>query len=197
MPPGETRPLTPAPHSAQSSAFSPNQPKQAQLSSSPLFLASPSRPTVRPHHPVSVSFCLPLLPRPHPGEGVLYKLSDASGGLSISEVARGDLKKDMLSSDDVYMVDLSPGAEVIIWVGSAASQKERGVRPHPHPTLWGHLEHMRTCARAPPCPSSSLPLLAGLLGAVLSVLINTACSTHVCSPRACTCSRRWRRRLST
>jgi len=67
------------------------------------------------------------LPKLEPaGEGVLYKLSDASGGLSISEVARGDLKKDMLSSDDVYMVDPSPGAEVIIWVGSAASQKERG-----------------------------------------------------------------------
>jgi len=66
------------------------------------------------------------MPQPEPaGEGVLYKLSDAGGKLAITEVARGDLKKSMLSAEDVYLVDLAPGGEVITWVGSGASQKER------------------------------------------------------------------------
>ena len=40
-----------------------------------------------------------------------------------SEVARGDLKRSMLSSEDVYLVD--PGPELLVWVGSKASERER------------------------------------------------------------------------
>lgn len=57
------------------------------------------------------------------GEGVLYRLSDQSGQLAVAEVARGDLKQSMLSSDDVYIVD--PGPQLLVWVGSKASSKER------------------------------------------------------------------------
>ena len=65
-----------------------------------------------------------LLPKvPSVGEGVLYKLSDSTGKLSITEVGRGDLKKGMLNTDDVYVCD--PGPELLVWVGNGASQKER------------------------------------------------------------------------
>lgn len=65
-----------------------------------------------------------LLPTVPPmGEGALYRLSDSTGKLSIEEVGRGDLTKSMLSSDDVFVVD--PGPELIVWIGSGASQRER------------------------------------------------------------------------
>ena len=65
-----------------------------------------------------------LLPTVPPmGEGALYRLSDSTGKLSIEEVGRGDLTKSMLSSDDVSVVD--PGPELIVWIGSGASQRER------------------------------------------------------------------------
>lgn len=64
---------------------------------------------------------LPVIPPI--GEGILFRLSDSTGKLSIHEVARGDLKKEMLTSDDVYVVD--PGPELIVWVGCRASQRER------------------------------------------------------------------------
>jgi len=65
-----------------------------------------------------------LLPTVPPmGEGVLFRLSDTTGKLTMSEVARGDLKKEMLCSTDVFVVD--PGPELIVWVGSGASQRER------------------------------------------------------------------------
>ena len=65
-----------------------------------------------------------VLPKVEPvGEGVLYKLSDASGELSVSEVGRGDLKMSMLTSEDVYLCD--PGPELLVWVGRKASAKER------------------------------------------------------------------------
>jgi gelsolin len=56
------------------------------------------------------------------GEGVLYKLSDSSGELLCTEVARGDLRKDMLSSEDVMMVDTD--REVMLWIGTQASSAE-------------------------------------------------------------------------
>ena len=65
-----------------------------------------------------------VLPKPIPvGEGILYKLSDSTGKLIISEVARGDLTKAMLGSDDVFVVD--PGPQLLVWVGNGASQLER------------------------------------------------------------------------
>ncbi|KAH8062842.1 hypothetical protein JL720_13213 [Aureococcus anophagefferens] len=58
-----------------------------------------------------------------PGEGILFKLSDASGELQCTEVGRGDVKKSMLSSDDVFLLDA--GREVFTWIGSKASDAER------------------------------------------------------------------------
>ena len=60
---------------------------------------------------------------PEVGEGVLFKLSDATGELTLNEVGRGDLKRAMLGRDDVYVVDAGP--ELIVWVGEGASNKER------------------------------------------------------------------------
>ena len=60
---------------------------------------------------------------PSIGEGVLYKLSDQTGKLMCTEVARGDLTKDMLTSDDVYILDVGP--ELFVYVGASASHKER------------------------------------------------------------------------
>lgn len=57
------------------------------------------------------------------GEGILYKLSDDSGKMMCTEVARGDLKKSMLGSDDVYMLDA--GLEIFMYVGKSASGAER------------------------------------------------------------------------
>jgi len=57
------------------------------------------------------------------GEGVMYCLSNASGELLCKEVGRGDLKKEMLCSDDVMMVDAEK--EVYLWVGKGAALAEK------------------------------------------------------------------------
>lgn len=57
------------------------------------------------------------------GEGILFKLSDASGSLVCAEVARGDLTTDMLGSEDVYLVDTM--AEIFVWTGDGASDYEK------------------------------------------------------------------------
>ena len=57
------------------------------------------------------------------GEGILFRLSDESGSLKVNEVARGDLKRAMLNSDDVFLVDT--GIEIFIWVGLKASDAEK------------------------------------------------------------------------
>jgi len=57
------------------------------------------------------------------GDGVLYRMSDESGSLKTIEVGRGELKKSMLNSNDVMMLDV--GAEVFVWIGSGASSRER------------------------------------------------------------------------
>lgn len=54
---------------------------------------------------------------------VIYRLSDASGSLEISEAGRGALKKSMLDSNDVFIVDI--GHQIFCWVGSGASKNER------------------------------------------------------------------------
>ena len=57
------------------------------------------------------------------GEGVLYKLTDTTGNMTMDEIGRGDLKADQLTEDDVFIVDTGP--VVIVFVGSAASDRER------------------------------------------------------------------------
>jgi len=62
------------------------------------------------------------IPEPELGEGVLFKLSDASGSLQMTEVARGDLGPGMLDSDAVMMLD--HGSEIFLWVGAGADAVE-------------------------------------------------------------------------
>lgn len=57
------------------------------------------------------------------GEGKLFKLSDATGELVVNEVGRGDLTRSMLDTNDVFLVDT--GAEIFIWAGLGASDKEK------------------------------------------------------------------------
>ena len=56
------------------------------------------------------------------GEGILYRLSDSSGTLMFTEVARGDVNMGMLDSSDVFILDTM--AEVFVWVGAGASDAE-------------------------------------------------------------------------
>ena len=44
----------------------------------------------------------------------LYRVSDASGALSIEEVASEPLRRDMLDESDVFIVD--SGSELFVWV---------------------------------------------------------------------------------
>jgi gelsolin len=54
----------------------------------------------------------------------LMKVSDASGKLSLTEVATGDqLSRNLLDSDDVFLLDDS--YEVMVWIGLGASSGER------------------------------------------------------------------------
>lgn len=55
---------------------------------------------------------------------VLMKVSDASGKLAMTEVARGaNIRRDLLTSADSFILD--DGFEVILWVGRNASRDER------------------------------------------------------------------------
>ena len=65
------------------------------------------------------------------GEGVLYKLSDASGALTCTEAKRGDIKMSDLDSNDVFILDA--GREIFVWVGSSASDAERRATPRRRP----------------------------------------------------------------
>jgi len=54
----------------------------------------------------------------------LFRLSDASGSLTITEVAVGaKVKKNLLDSNDVFILDT--GAEVFAWIGKGASVQEK------------------------------------------------------------------------
>jgi hypothetical protein len=56
----------------------------------------------------------------------LYTVSDASGTLAVTEIARGDdgrLTRDLLPAGDVALVDV--GTEVFVWVSKTASDAER------------------------------------------------------------------------
>jgi Gelsolin repeat len=55
----------------------------------------------------------------------LAKVSDATGSLTITELARSStLSKSLLTSDDVFIVNTGLG-QVFAWVGKNASEKER------------------------------------------------------------------------
>lgn len=53
----------------------------------------------------------------------LYQISDSSGKLQITEAGRTPLKKDMLQSDDVFILDAD--SEIYVWIGKGATNQER------------------------------------------------------------------------
>jgi len=57
------------------------------------------------------------------GEAKLIKVSDASGSLSMTDVASGSLSREMLDTNDVFVMD--NGAEIYVWIGKAATEAER------------------------------------------------------------------------
>jgi len=58
-----------------------------------------------------------------PAEKAIFKLSDASGKLTLTQVAKGKISRKALNSQDVFIVD--NGVEVFAWVGSKASAQEK------------------------------------------------------------------------
>jgi len=56
-------------------------------------------------------------------KNVLFHLSDSSGSMKFTKVATGDLKKDMLISDDVMILDSN--ISIFVWIGKGASKAEK------------------------------------------------------------------------
>lgn len=56
-------------------------------------------------------------------EKVLFRLSDASAEMTLTEVARGSISKSQLDSNDVFILD--SGKHCYVWVGRNASQDEK------------------------------------------------------------------------
>lgn len=57
-------------------------------------------------------------------EPVLFGLSDASGSMEITEVARAcKFDRDLLNGDDVFLLD--GGTEIFVWVGKKSSKEEK------------------------------------------------------------------------
>jgi len=54
---------------------------------------------------------------------VLFQLSDSTGDLKITEVAKGSVKKTQLKSEDVFILDI--GHTVFSWIGKGTTKKER------------------------------------------------------------------------
>jgi len=54
---------------------------------------------------------------------ILYRLSDESGALTKTKVGEGGLKKSLLDSKDVFILDV--GHTVWVWIGKGASKQER------------------------------------------------------------------------
>ena len=50
-------------------------------------------------------------------------MSDASGKLETTEVGSGALKREMLKSDDVFIMDNC--AEIFVWIGKKATDDEK------------------------------------------------------------------------
>ena len=57
------------------------------------------------------------------GVAKLYRVSDASGSMSTTEIASGSLKRELLDTKDVFLLDTI--TEIFVWVGKGASQAER------------------------------------------------------------------------
>eukprot|EP00440_Ansanella_granifera_P018623 gb/GFBE01020229.1/.p1 GENE.gb/GFBE01020229.1/~~gb/GFBE01020229.1/.p1 ORF type:complete len:372 (+),score=87.30 gb/GFBE01020229.1/:1-1116(+) len=57
------------------------------------------------------------------GEGVLYKFSDDSGTLCMSEVARNKISHKVLESSNTFILDTL--AELYVWLGKSTSEDER------------------------------------------------------------------------
>lgn len=53
----------------------------------------------------------------------LFRLSDASGKIEFTQIATGAVKRSMLDSNDVFILDT--GAEVFAWIGKGASVQEK------------------------------------------------------------------------
>lgn len=56
-------------------------------------------------------------------EKVLFRLSEESGEMKFTEVARGRVTRSQLDSDDVFILD--SGKHCYVWVGSGASSNEK------------------------------------------------------------------------
>ena len=57
------------------------------------------------------------------GEAKLFRVSDAEGALELTELAVGHLKREMLDTNDVFLMDNH--AEVFVWIGKGATELER------------------------------------------------------------------------
>jgi len=53
----------------------------------------------------------------------LFRISDASGKMEITSVARGKLERSMLDENDVFLLDT--GSELFVWIGKGATKEER------------------------------------------------------------------------
>lgn len=58
-----------------------------------------------------------------PTKCVLFRLSDSSGSLEFKKIAEKELKKDMLDSSDVFIVDSN--ISIFVWIGKGASKAEK------------------------------------------------------------------------
>lgn len=68
------------------------------------------------------------------GDPVLLKVSDADGSLDTEPVKEGEISRDDLTSDDVYILDMKK--ELFVWVGGGASVDERrNALPYAHKYL--------------------------------------------------------------
>mmetsp|Transcript_4924 Transcript_4924/g.15709 ORF Transcript_4924/g.15709 Transcript_4924/m.15709 type:complete len:847 (+) Transcript_4924:143-2683(+) len=57
------------------------------------------------------------------GDIKLIKVSDASGAMEKTEIARGQLKKEMLDTKDVFVIDND--TQIFVWIGKGATLEER------------------------------------------------------------------------
>lgn len=55
----------------------------------------------------------------------LFKLSDASGSLQFTEITERPLKKEMLDTNDSFVLNTGGGEGIFVWVGKKASQGEK------------------------------------------------------------------------
>jgi advillin len=53
----------------------------------------------------------------------LFRISDATGSIVVTPVARGRLEKKMLDPTDVFLLDV--GSQVFVWIGKEATKEER------------------------------------------------------------------------